>query len=175
MNLVEENEKGQITTGLKRGPLKHIKQIADTTCVWPSPAGPAGYRSLNFLSLVNLIIRVRVLLLVEKARYLRGKPKCLNCFRRIFRDVLTQIYVFSDSYTKLCLLTEHLPSLVVYGIVEVNLFVMLMPSHSHRVAFGHIEFHLPVALQDTVVCEQANRRTYVAPQFVFKDEKENGS
>ena len=25
-----------------------------------------------------------------------------------------------------------------------HLFVILMPSHSHRVTFGHIEFHLPI-------------------------------
>ena len=60
-------------------------------------------------------------------------------------------------------------------------FVMLMPSHSHRVTIGHIEFNLPigfplsqasevllqgqtvlnwiyVSIQDTVVREQANRR-----------------
>ena len=30
------------------------------------------------------------------------------------------------------------------GIIEENLFVMLVPSHSHRVTFGHIELHLPI-------------------------------
>ena len=73
------------------------------------------------------------------------------------------------------LLTEHLPCSVVYGIVEMNLFVMLMPSHSRRVEFGYIEFHLLIALQGTVVCEQANRRPYVALQFVYKDQKEDES
>ena len=32
--------------------------------------------------------------------------------------------------------------LVVKGIVKEYLFVMLMPSHSHRETFCHIEFHL---------------------------------
>ena len=73
------------------------------------------------------------------------------------------------------LLTEHLPCSVVYGIVEMNLFVILMPSHSHRVKFGYIEFHLLIALQGTVVCEQANRIPDVALKFVYKVEKEDGS
>ena len=30
------------------------------------------------------------------------------------------------------------------GIVTEYVFVMLMPSHSHGVTFGHIEFHLPI-------------------------------
>ena len=32
---------------------------------------------------------------------------------------------------------------VAKGIVKEYLFVRLMLSHSHRVTFGHIEFHLP--------------------------------
>ena len=42
------------------------------------------------------------------------------------------------------LLTERFQSLVVKGVIKENLFVMLMPSHSHRVTFGHIELHLPI-------------------------------
>ena len=35
-------------------------------------------------------------------------------------------------------------SLSMKGIIKENLFLMLMPSHSHRVTFGHIELHLPI-------------------------------
>ena len=43
------------------------------------------------------------------------------------------------------MLTERFPSLVVKGRVKEYVFVMLMPSHSHGVTFGHIEFHLPIS------------------------------
>ena len=33
------------------------------------------------------------------------------------------------------------------GIVKEYVFVMLMPSHSHGVTFGHNEFHLPIGFQ----------------------------
>ena len=33
------------------------------------------------------------------------------------------------------------------GIFKEYVFVMLMPSHSHGVTFGYIEFHLPISLQ----------------------------
>ena len=33
--------------------------FTDTTCVSPSPAGPAGCFPLNFLNLINLKFRVR--------------------------------------------------------------------------------------------------------------------
>ena len=45
--------------GLKRWPLKLIKHLANTTCISPSPAGPAGCCPLIFLYLVILKFRVR--------------------------------------------------------------------------------------------------------------------
>ena len=82
------------------------------------------------------------------------------------------------------------------GVIKDNLFVMLMPSHSHRVTFGHIELHLPigfplslasevflqyktvlnrmnVSIQDTVVHEQANRRPDVIRQVVYKNKEQD--
>ena len=59
MNLVKEKQGGLVPPGLKRWPFKLIKHFTDTTCVSPSPAGPAGCCPLNFLSLINLKIRVR--------------------------------------------------------------------------------------------------------------------
>ena len=53
-------QRGQISTSLKKYPLKLIKQhFTHTICVSPSPAGPAGCHPLNFLNLVNLKFRVR--------------------------------------------------------------------------------------------------------------------
>ena len=59
MNLVKEKQEGLVPLGLKRRPFKLIKHFADTTCVLPSPAGPAGCCPLNFLNLINLKSRVR--------------------------------------------------------------------------------------------------------------------
>ena len=59
MYLMKEKQGGPIPTGLKRWPLKLIKHLADTTCISPAPAGPAGCCPLNFLYLVNLKFRVR--------------------------------------------------------------------------------------------------------------------
>ena len=55
--LMKEKQGGPIPMGLKRWPLKLIKHLADTTCISPSPAGPAGCCPLNFLYLVNLKFR----------------------------------------------------------------------------------------------------------------------
>ena len=41
MYLMKEKQGGSIRTGLKRWPLKLGKHLADTTCISPSPAGPA--------------------------------------------------------------------------------------------------------------------------------------
>ena len=80
------------------------------------------------------------------------------------------------------------------GIIKENLFVMLMPSHSHGVTFGNIELHLPIGfplpyasevflqdktvlnqkyvpIQDTVVPEQANRRPDVVRQVIYKNKE----
>ena len=51
---MKEKQGGLIPMGLKRMPLKLVKYLTDTTCVSPSPAGPAGCCPLNFLYLVNL-------------------------------------------------------------------------------------------------------------------------
>ena len=59
MYLMKEKQGGPIPTGLKRWPLKLIKHLADTTCILPSPAGPAGCCPLTFLYLVNLKTQVR--------------------------------------------------------------------------------------------------------------------
>ena len=74
------------------------------------------------------------------------------------------------------------------GVIKENLIVMLMPSHSHRVTFGHIDLHLPVflqaktvlnrmyvSIQDTVVHEQANRRPAVIQQVVYKNKEKDRS
>ena len=58
MYLMKEKQGGPIPTGLQRWPLKLIKHLANTTCILPSPAGPAGCCPLNFLYLVNLKFRV---------------------------------------------------------------------------------------------------------------------
>ena len=39
------------------------------------------------------------------------------------------------------------------GIVKEYVFVMLMPSHSHGVTFGHIEFHLPIGFPLSLASE----------------------
>ena len=97
MYRMKEKQGGPITTGLKRWPLKLIKHLADTTCISPSPAGPAGCFPLNFLYLVNLKFRVRApkgatysslgqtkvlyatsfVLLGAKAKFLRRKQSVL--------------------------------------------------------------------------------------------------
>ena len=59
MYLMKEKQGGPIPTGLKRWPLKLIKHLADTACASPSPAGPTGCCSLNFLYLINLKFWVR--------------------------------------------------------------------------------------------------------------------
>ena len=72
------------------------------------------------------------------------ETKCLNCFGRNFWNVLTPIYIIRDSYTKVFCRLNVFQGLVVKGIVEEYVFVMLIPSQSHWVTFGHIEFHLPI-------------------------------
>ena len=59
MYLMKEEQGGPIPSGFKRWPLKLIKHLADTTCISPSPAGPAGCCPLNLFCLVNLKFRVR--------------------------------------------------------------------------------------------------------------------
>ena len=59
MYFMKEKRGGPIPTGLKRWPLKLVKHLAYTTCVSPSPAGPAGCCPLNFLYLINLKFWVR--------------------------------------------------------------------------------------------------------------------
>ena len=59
IKLVKENQEILIVMGLKRLPFKPIEHFANTTCVKPSPAGPAGRCSLKFLNLINLKFRVR--------------------------------------------------------------------------------------------------------------------
>ena len=61
MYLMKEKQGGPIPIGLKKWPLKLVKHLADTTCISPSPAGPAGRCPLNFLYLVNLKFRERTL------------------------------------------------------------------------------------------------------------------
>ena len=39
---MKEKQGGPIPTGLKRWPLKLVNHLANTSCVSPSPAGPAG-------------------------------------------------------------------------------------------------------------------------------------
>ena len=59
MYLMKEKQGGPIPTGPKRWLLMLIKHLADTTCISPSPAGPAGCCPLNLLYLLNLKFRVR--------------------------------------------------------------------------------------------------------------------
>ena len=93
---MKEKQGGPIPTGLKRWPFKLFKHLADTTCVSPSPAGPAGCCPLNFLYLVNLKFRVRApdgcckvlyassfVLLGAKAKLLRRKPSVLIALEEI--------------------------------------------------------------------------------------------
>ena len=168
MYLMKEKQEGPIPMGLKRWPLKLVKHLANTTCVWPSPAGSAGCCSLNFLYLVNLKFRVRapngccilefrpnqsfvcnlLCTLRCKSQVHAKKTKCLSCLGRHFWNVLTPIHIIRDSYTKVFCWLNVFQGLVVKGIVKkyVFVFVMLMPSHSHdmTVTFGHMEFHLPI-------------------------------
>ena len=53
--------------------------------------------------------------------------------------MLTPIHIIRDGYAKVFCCLNVLLNLVVKGVIKENLFVMLMPSHSHRVTFGHIE------------------------------------
>ena len=57
--LMKEKQGGSLPTGLKRWPLKLIKHLANTTCLSPSPAGPASCCPLNSLYPINLKIWVR--------------------------------------------------------------------------------------------------------------------
>ena len=104
MNLVKEKQGGLVPPGLKRWPFKFIKHFADTACVPPSPAGPAGCCPLNFLNLINQKFRVRApngccilyslgrtkvlyatsfVLLGAKAKFLRRKPSVLVALEEI--------------------------------------------------------------------------------------------
>ena len=60
MNLVEEKQRGLIPPGLQTWPLQLIQHLANTTCVAPPPAGPAGCRPLYLLHLLNLSFTIRV-------------------------------------------------------------------------------------------------------------------
>ena len=55
MYLMKEKQGRPIPTGLKGWPLKLIKHLANTTCISPSPADPAGRCPLKYL--VNLQFR----------------------------------------------------------------------------------------------------------------------
>ena len=86
MNLVKEKQGGLVPPGLKRWPFKLIKHFAGTTCVPPSPAGPAGCCPLNFLNLINLKFRGDQQLIIATypmSQKLRGAPRLLfgnGCF-----------------------------------------------------------------------------------------------
>ena len=67
--------------------------------------------------------------------------------------MLTPIHIIKDSYTKIFCGPNAFQGFVVVGIVKEYVFVMLMPSQSHGVAFGHIEFHLPIGFPFSLASE----------------------
>ena len=79
-------------------------------------------------------------LLGAKAKFLCRKPSVLVALEKILKCV-DPIHIFRDSYTKVF---YWLNVSVVKGMVKEYVFVMLMPSHSHGVTFGHMEFNLPI-------------------------------
>ena len=48
MGYIKEKQERPIPNGLKRWPLKLIKDLADTTCASQSSAGPAGWYPLTY-------------------------------------------------------------------------------------------------------------------------------
>ena len=103
------------------------------------------YRFLIFATLLTLILTdfwsLHPYLLCSRTT---TQWRYLSCFGRNFWNVLTPIHIIRDSYTKILYRLNVFQGLVVKGIVKEYVFVMLMPSHSHWVTFGHIEFHLPI-------------------------------
>ena len=62
--------------------------------------------------------------------------------------MLTPIHVLCDCYTKIFRGLNIFQSLLMQSVVMNDLFVWVMPSHSHRVTFGNIEHHLPIGLPE---------------------------
>ena len=60
--------------------------------------------------------------------------------------MLNPIHILCDCYTKIFRGLNVFQSLLMQSVVMNDLFVWVMPSHSHRVTFGNIELHLPIGL-----------------------------
>ena len=156
MNLVRAKQGRLVPPGLQRWPFKLIKHFADTTRVSPSPAGPAGFHSLNFLNMINLKFRVSALdgcciLYFRpnrsfvcnflstprcKSQVHAKETKCPSCFKRDFWDMLTQIHVVCDGDTKVfCRLNNCV-------VNRRRKFVCDADAESQWVTFDYIKFHL---------------------------------
>ena len=93
--------------------------------------GPA-YCSLGR---TKVLYATSLVLLGAKAKFLRRKPSVLAALEKNLKCVDPNPY-----YQRwLC------QGLFVKGVIKENLYVMLMPGHSHRMTFGHIELHLPIS------------------------------
>ena len=98
-------------TGLQGWSLKFVQHIADTTSIYPSPAGPSGSCPRHLLHLCYLSVMIGMpnrswilelrsnqcfvcnFLSVPRCQC-QGAPKkshCLSCFTRNFRNMLTPI------------------------------------------------------------------------------------
>ena len=58
--------------------------------------------------------------------------------------MMTPIHVVCDCYTKIFRGLNVFQGFLMQSVVMNDLFVWVMPSHSHRVTFGNIELHLPI-------------------------------
>ena len=63
--------------------------------------------------------------------------------------MLTPILVLCDCYNKIFRGLNVFQSLLMQSVVMNDLFVLVIPSHSHRVTFGNIELHLPIGLPES--------------------------
>ena len=102
-------------------------------CLWFVIVVFPDHTHLLFLYVISFV------LLGAKAKFLRRKPRVLVALEEI-----SEIHIIRDSYTKVFCQLNVFQCLVLKGIVKEYVFVMLSPSHSHGVTFGHIEFLLPI-------------------------------
>ena len=102
----------------------------------------AAYSSL---SRTKVLYATSLVLLGAKTKFLRRKPSVLVSLEEISEIALMaricwpQSDIIRDTFIKVFCWLNVFQSLVVEGIVKEYMFVMLMPSHSHRVTLGHIE------------------------------------
>ena len=120
-----------------------------STCwIWVLQYGLQKDAAYSSLGRTKVLYATSLVFLSAKANFLRRKPKVLVALDEISEICWPPIHVLCDCYTKMFCGLNVFQSLLMQSVVLNDLFVWVMPSHSHRMTFGHIEFHMPLGLPE---------------------------